>query len=36
MKMDNAIVSPASGTLTAIHVKPGDQVQAGQELASVG
>lgn len=36
MKMDNAIVSPASGTLTALHVKPGDQVQAGQELASVG
>lgn len=36
MKMDNAIVSPASGTLTALNVKPGDQVQAGQELASVG
>ena len=36
MKMDNAMVSAVSGTLTAIHVKQGDQVQAGQELAIIG
>ena len=36
MKMDNAIVSGVSGTVTAIHVKQGDQVQAGQELATIG
>ena len=29
MKMDNAIVSAVSGTVTAILVKQGDQVQAG-------
>lgn len=36
MKMDNAIVSAVSGTVIAIHVKQGDQVQAGQELAIIG
>lgn len=35
MKMDNAIVSPVNGTIAAIHVKQGDQVQAGQELALI-
>lgn len=35
MKMDNAIVSSVNGTIAAIHVKQGDQVQAGQELALI-
>ncbi|MEY3898842.1 MAG: hypothetical protein RLZZ214_4364 [Verrucomicrobiota bacterium] len=35
MKMDNAIVSSVSGTIAEVHVKQGDQVQAGQELALI-
>lgn len=35
MKMNNAIVSPVNGTIAEIHVKQGDQVQAGQELAMI-
>lgn len=35
MKMDNAIVSSVNGTIVEIHVKQGDQVQAGQELAII-
>jgi pyruvate carboxylase subunit B len=35
MKMDNAIVSSVAGTIAAIHVKQGDSVQAGQELALI-
>ena len=35
MKMDNAIVSSVTGTIAEVHVKQGDQVQAGQELALI-
>jgi biotin carboxyl carrier protein len=35
MKMDNAIVSSANGTIAAIYVKQGDQVQADQEMALI-
>jgi pyruvate carboxylase subunit B len=35
MKMDNAIVSSVNGTIAAIYVKQGDQVQADQELALI-
>jgi biotin carboxyl carrier protein len=33
--MDNAIVSSVAGTIAEVHVKQGDQVQAGQELALI-
>jgi pyruvate carboxylase subunit B len=35
MKMDNNMVSSVNGTIAAIYVKQGDQVQAGQELAMI-
>jgi pyruvate carboxylase subunit B len=35
MKMDNNMVSAVNGTIAAIYVKQGDQVQAGQELAMI-
>jgi biotin carboxyl carrier protein len=36
MKMSSDVFATASGTVTAIHVKPGDSVQEGQPLLSVG
>jgi pyruvate carboxylase subunit B len=35
MKMETAIVAPESGRVVALHVKQGDQVQAGKLLAVV-
>ncbi|MEU8892172.1 biotin carboxylase N-terminal domain-containing protein [Streptomyces sp. NPDC048442] len=35
MKMEHRIVAPASGTLTALHVAPGRQVEVGALLAVV-
>ncbi|MFC9746911.1 ATP-binding protein [Streptomyces niveus] len=35
MKMEHRIVSPASGTLTALHAVPGSQVEVGALLAVV-
>jgi pyruvate carboxylase subunit B len=35
MKMETALASPVSGTVASIHVKQGDQVQAGALLAMV-
>jgi geranyl-CoA carboxylase alpha subunit len=35
MKMEHAISAPLAGTLTALHVQPGDQVQRGDVLAEV-
>ncbi|MFI6694469.1 acetyl/propionyl/methylcrotonyl-CoA carboxylase subunit alpha [Streptomyces sp. NPDC050433] len=35
MKMEHRIVSPASGTLTALHAAPGSQVEVGALLAVV-
>lgn len=36
MKMKNAIVADHPGRVTAVHVKPGDAVDAGQLLVSLG
>lgn len=36
MKMQNAIVAPSAGTIQIVHVKPGDAVEAGQLLATIG
>ena len=36
MKMEHTVAAPADGVLTALHVKPGDQVESGQALAVVG
>jgi biotin carboxyl carrier protein len=36
MKMENDIVSPADGTVLAIHVKQGDSVNTGDLLVSIG
>ena len=36
MKMNTIIYAPASGTLTAFCVNPGDTVQEGQALAKIG
>ncbi|WP_326704244.1 biotin carboxylase N-terminal domain-containing protein [Streptomyces cyaneofuscatus] len=35
MKMEHRILAPASGTLTALHAVPGDQVEVGALLAVV-
>jgi acetyl/propionyl-CoA carboxylase alpha subunit len=35
MKMEHAVSAPLSGTLTAVHVRVGDQVQRGDLLAEV-
>ncbi|MFJ7325997.1 biotin carboxylase N-terminal domain-containing protein [Streptomyces cyaneofuscatus] len=35
MKMEHRILAPASGTLTALHATPGDQVEVGALLAVV-
>jgi propionyl-CoA carboxylase alpha chain len=35
MKMEHQIAAPADGRLTEIRVAPGDQVQAGDVLATV-
>ncbi|MGW8457071.1 acetyl-CoA carboxylase biotin carboxyl carrier protein subunit, partial [Streptomyces niveus] len=35
MKMEHRVVSPASGTLTALHAVPGSQVEVGALLAVV-
>jgi acetyl-CoA carboxylase biotin carboxyl carrier protein len=35
MKMEIAVMAPSSGTVTRIHVKEGDTVQEGQELAEL-
>ncbi|MEU0309556.1 biotin carboxylase N-terminal domain-containing protein [Streptomyces cyaneofuscatus] len=35
MKMEHRILAPASGTLTALHAAPGDQVEVGALLAVV-
>jgi acetyl/propionyl-CoA carboxylase alpha subunit len=35
MKMEHAISAPLAGTVTAVHVEPGDQVQRGDVLAEV-
>jgi biotin carboxyl carrier protein len=35
MKMEHAISAPLAGTVTAVHVQPGDQVQRGDLLAEV-
>ena len=35
MKMEHSISAPLAGTVTALHVKAGDQVQRGDALAEV-
>jgi acetyl-CoA/propionyl-CoA carboxylase biotin carboxyl carrier protein len=35
MKMEHAVSSPLAGTVTAVHVREGDQVQRGDLLAEV-
>jgi len=35
MKMEHAVSAPLAGTVTAVHVQPGDQVQRGDLLAEV-
>jgi acetyl/propionyl-CoA carboxylase alpha subunit len=35
MKMEHTISAPLAGTVTAVHVEPGDQVQRGDVLAEV-
>lgn len=35
MKMEIPVMAPSSGTVTRIHVKEGDTVQEGQELAEL-
>jgi len=35
MKMENEIVSPASGVLEKVYVKEGDVVQTGDILATI-
>ncbi|MFN2483465.1 MAG: biotin carboxylase N-terminal domain-containing protein [Candidatus Limnocylindria bacterium] len=35
MKMENAVVAPFAGTLTALHVRQGQQVQRGDLIAEV-
>jgi propionyl-CoA carboxylase alpha chain len=35
MKMEHAVSSPLAGTVTAVHVRDGDQVQRGDLLAEV-
>ena len=35
MKMEHAVASPLAGTVTAVHVRAGDQVQRGDVLAEV-
>jgi excisionase family DNA binding protein len=35
MKMEHAISAPLAGTVSAVHVQPGDQVQRGDLLAEV-
>ncbi|WP_192806581.1 ATP-binding protein [Streptomyces arboris] len=35
MKMEHRVLAPASGTLTALHAAPGDQVEVGALLAVV-
>jgi biotin carboxyl carrier protein len=35
MKMEHTISAPLGGTVTAVHVEPGDQVQRGDVLAEV-
>ena len=36
MKMKTPMVAPRAGKVTAIHVKAGDAVEAGQVLLSIG
>ena len=33
--MEHTVAAPVDGVLTAVHVKPGDQVESGQALAVV-
>jgi biotin carboxyl carrier protein len=35
MKMEHAVSSPLAGTVTAVHVREGDQVERGDLLAEV-
>jgi biotin carboxyl carrier protein len=35
MKMEHAVVTPLAGSVTRIHVAPGQQVQRGDLLAEV-
>jgi biotin carboxyl carrier protein len=35
MKMEHTVVAPVDGTVTELHVAPGDQVDTGQVLAVV-
>ncbi|MBA3905758.1 MAG: biotin/lipoyl-binding protein, partial [Pseudonocardiales bacterium] len=35
MKMEHTVAAPVAGVLTAVHVKPDDQVERGQPLAVV-
>jgi len=35
MKMEHTVTAPIDGVLTALHVRPGDQVERGQALAVV-
>lgn len=35
MKMEIPAVAPAAGTVTAVHVGPGDQVTEGQVLVTI-
>ena len=36
MKMETEITAPNDGTVTALHVQPGDAVQGGQSLLEIG
>ena len=35
MKMEHAVSAAMAGTVTVVHVQPGDQVQRGDRLAEV-
>lgn len=36
MKMNTLITTPGAGTVTAVHVRPGDAVEEGQLLMNIG
>jgi biotin carboxyl carrier protein len=35
MKMENAVAASAAGTVAAVHVRPGQQVQKGDLLVEI-
>lgn len=35
LKMENSIVAPADGTVTAVHVRDGDDVETGAQVLEI-